>query len=123
MLAAALLVAATEGLCAQDGKVFDVSYHLGEKQRITERSNLRRYQDDRFIGLASREVRGLVEVVDTCRPAGPNSSSDDAFDHACMSLSKDCHTLFELDHAVDDFAGPGEQWEFSIAFDEQDCCS
>lgn len=96
MLAAALLVAATEGLCAQDGKVFDVSYHLGEKQRITERSNLRRYQDDRFIGLASREVRGLVEVVDTSATASALEGSFWVFEETRHNAALVAHRIDEV---------------------------
>lgn len=41
---------------------FEVAYAPGEKFKITERSDLRRFEDNRFVGLSYREVRGVLDV-------------------------------------------------------------
>ena len=46
------------------GLDFTVGYVPGERVRMLERSDLRRYVDGRFVGLAYREVRGILDVVD-----------------------------------------------------------
>jgi outer membrane protein OmpA-like peptidoglycan-associated protein len=55
-----LLVAAQASVA--DGVRFEVAYAPGDKFKITERSDLRRYEDARFVGLSYREVRGVLDV-------------------------------------------------------------
>ncbi len=38
------------------------NYYTGEKFKILERSDLRRYENGHFVGLSYREVRGVLEV-------------------------------------------------------------
>ena len=47
---------------------FSVQYLPGDKFKLTERSDLRRYENNRFVGLSFREVRGILEV--SAGPAG-----------------------------------------------------
>ncbi len=58
---ALLLVSVLFGAGADD-TAYALRFHPGQKLKITERSNLRRYESNRFIGLAFREVRGLFQV-------------------------------------------------------------
>ncbi len=55
-----LLLAAQASVA--DGVRFEVAYAPGDKFKITERSDLRRYEDTRFVGLSYREVRGVLDV-------------------------------------------------------------
>ncbi|MBW8004054.1 MAG: hypothetical protein FVQ80_19025, partial [Planctomycetes bacterium] len=41
---------------------FSVQYLPGDKFKITEKADLRRYENGRFIGLSYREVRGILDV-------------------------------------------------------------
>lgn len=50
-----------EGIAHADTRL-DVVFTSGEKLRITEKANLRKYQDGRFIGLSYREVRSILQV-------------------------------------------------------------
>ena len=45
------------------GLDFTVSYEPGERYRMLERSDLRRYEGGRFVGLSYREVRGILNVT------------------------------------------------------------
>ena len=47
------------------GESFNVVYSPGDKLRITEKANLRRYENNRFVGLSYREVRGVLEAGGT----------------------------------------------------------
>lgn len=53
---------------------FSVQYFPGDKFKITEKSNLRRYKNGRFIGLSYREVRCILDV----RAGGDNMPVKDA---------------------------------------------
>ncbi|MCD6122620.1 MAG: OmpA family protein [Spirochaetales bacterium] len=46
---------------AEEGQ-FRVQYFPGDKFKFVERSNLRRYENGKFIGLSYREVRGILQV-------------------------------------------------------------
>ena len=91
----ATLLASTSAW-SQVGTPFEVAYHVGEKLRITERSNLRRYQDGRFIGLASREVRGLVEVVDASATTASLEGSFYVFEETRHNATLVAHRIDEV---------------------------
>ncbi len=57
----AFLLLAAQPMTA-DGVRFEVAYAAGDKFKITERSDLRRYEDGKFVGLSYREVRGVLDV-------------------------------------------------------------
>jgi OmpA-OmpF porin, OOP family len=42
---------------------FEVGYAAGDKFTITERSDLRRFEDNKFVGLSYREVRGVLGIA------------------------------------------------------------
>jgi OmpA-OmpF porin, OOP family len=56
----ALLLVVSGPLAALDLRFMFLS---GDKIRLTERADLRRYEDGTFVGLAYREVRGLLEAT------------------------------------------------------------
>ena len=56
----AVLLLSSLGVPAQ--RQFSIAFPPGEKIRITEKSNLRKYEDGRFIGLSYREVRGVLRA-------------------------------------------------------------
>lgn len=68
-----LLLVTTTGLPALD---FSSLYLPGEKFRLTERADLRRYENGRFIGLSYRETRGVLEVRPGEQPGQPRISGD-----------------------------------------------
>jgi len=41
---------------------FKIQYFPGDKFKLVEKSDLRRYENGRFIGLSYREIRGILEV-------------------------------------------------------------
>lgn len=45
-----------------DGVRFGIKYYPGEKYKLIERSDLRRYRNGKFMGLLYREVRGILET-------------------------------------------------------------
>ena len=49
----------------QENRQFFTKYQSGQKIRITEKTNLRRYTNLRFDGLLSKEVSGVVTVNQT----------------------------------------------------------
>jgi outer membrane protein OmpA-like peptidoglycan-associated protein len=48
---------------ASSGETFSMHFLPGDKLKITERSNLRKTENNRFQGLSYREVRGIMEAV------------------------------------------------------------
>ena len=46
---------------AEEGR-FKIRYFPGDKFKLIERSDLRRYENGKFIGLSYREVRGILEI-------------------------------------------------------------
>ena len=46
-----------------DTTSFLINYQSGQKIRITEKTNLRRYTNSRFDGLLSKEVSGVITIV------------------------------------------------------------
>ncbi|KKK71119.1 hypothetical protein LCGC14_2917150 [marine sediment metagenome] len=61
------------------GESFRVSYLPGDKFRITEKADLRRYEDGRFIGLAYREVRGVLDVLAGNEEGGASKVTGDFY--------------------------------------------
>lgn len=61
-VAAVLLLSAAFCRATADDAAYTLGFTPGQKIKITERSNLRRYESNRFIGLAFREVRGLLQA-------------------------------------------------------------
>ena len=64
---------------------------------------------------------GAIEVVDPRRSAGAGAPSDDPLDHPGVPLSVHHEALLDLEHRVDDLAGPGEQRQLPVALDEDEC--
>ncbi len=60
--ALAFVLAAASAPGRADGVRFEVAWAAGEKFTITERADLRRFEDNRFMGLSYREVRGVLDV-------------------------------------------------------------
>ena len=44
-------------------ELFTIHYFPGEKYKITEVSNFRKRVDGKYIGLVSRQVRGIMDVI------------------------------------------------------------
>ena len=65
--AAAWFVAALWLLCAAGAPAqeepFSFEIRAGDVLKITEKANLRKYENGRFVGLSYREVRGILEAV------------------------------------------------------------
>jgi len=81
------------------GESFGVSYLPGDKFRITEKADLRRFENGRFIGLAYREVRGVLDVLAGNEEGGARRVTGDFYVFE-ETKHKSINVARRIDHVV-----------------------